>query len=95
MDEPWIIHCIDMLFLFYGSPHNFIQGRHCLQCQPIQELQNTPALERHPVQAATMLQCIGSNIPEKQKDYAARCGSREAYGSNSAIKDDLDDSIAC
>ena len=46
MDEPWIIHCIDMLLLFYSTPHNFVQGRHSLQCQPIQELQNTPALVR-------------------------------------------------
>lgn len=43
MNEPWIVHCINMLLLLYSSPYNFVQGHHSLQCQPIQELHNTTA----------------------------------------------------
>ena len=41
VNESWIVHGVDMLFFLHSSPHNFVQGHHSLQRQPIQKLQNT------------------------------------------------------
>ena len=41
MNEPWVVHGVDVLFLLNNGPHNFVQRHHSLQGQPIQELHHT------------------------------------------------------